>query len=266
MLTWWRRRRRQRRLERLDTSPLAWAEAWSDLPVLEGLDEDAGARLRRIAALLLDEKTWSPAAGSAMPPGAARTIALLAALPVLELGVEWLDDFATIIVYPDSFIAEFDDHDEATGVVHRIREARSGESWHRGPLVLSWADVQASRELDGFNVVLHEVAHKLDGADGDINGKPPLHRDMGVRAWSEAFLAAYELLLDDVEADRPTAIDPYAAQAPEEFFAVATEAFFETPHDLLDAYPEVYSQLAAFYRQDPVRRLRAPYPTGQPAP
>ncbi len=257
MLTWWRRRRRQRRLEQLDTSPRAWAEAWSDLPVLDGLDDAAATRLRRIAALLLDEKTWSAAAGFDMPRTAARTIALLAALPVLELGVEWLDDFATVIVYPDSFIAEFDDHDEATGVVHRIREARSGESWHRGPLVLSWADIQASREFDGFNVVLHEVAHKLDGADGDINGKPPLHREMPVRAWSEAFLAAYEQLQDDVDAGRPTIIDPYAAEAPEEFFAVATEAFFETPHDLRDAYPEVYAQLIAFYRQDPARRLAA---------
>lgn len=266
MLTWWRRRRRRRRLEQLDTSPGAWAEAWSDLPVLDGLHGDAGARLRRIAALLLDEKTWSPAAEFEMPPAAARTIALLAALPVLELGVDWLDDFETVIVYPDSFMAEFDDHDEATGVVHSIREARSGESWHRGPLVLSWADVRASRALDGFNVVLHEVAHKLDGADGDINGKPPLHRDMGVKAWSEAFLAAYEREVADVDAGRPTAMDPYATEAPEEFFAVATEAFFETPHDLLDAYPEVYGQLAAFYRQDPARRLRAPYPARPPGP
>ena len=258
MLTWWRRRRRQRRLEQLNTSPQAWADAWSDLPVLDGLDGEASARLRQTAALLLDEKTWAPAGGFEMSQTAARVITLLAALPVLNLGVEWLDDFATIVVYPDSFIAEFDDHDEATGVVHRIREPRSGESWHRGPLVLSWADVEASRALDGFNVVLHEVAHKLDGADGDINGKPPLHRDMQVSAWSEAFLAAYEEHVAEVDAGRPTIIDPYAAEAPEEFFAVVSEAFFETPHDLRDAYPEVYGQLAAFYRQDPARRLAPP--------
>jgi Mlc titration factor MtfA (ptsG expression regulator) len=250
-----RRWRRRRRLPRLDVSAPTWRAAEGNLALLQGLDANERQRLRGHAAVLLDEKVWAPAHDFVLPPEAARTIALLAALPVLYLGVEWLDDFATVIVYPDAFIAEFDEHDEATGVVHRMREPRSGESWDRGPLVLSWGDVVESRALDGFNVVLHEIAHKLDGRDGAVNGKPPLHRGMRVRDWSSAFLAAYDAHVADVEAGRPTDLDEYAAEAPEEFFAVATEAFFETPHRLRGAHPGVYAQLAGFYRQDPARRL-----------
>lgn len=258
MFTSLRRWRRRRRLRNLDTSAQAWRDVWDELPVLQGLDAAASERLRCYAALLAEEKSWCPVAGFRLPPGAERTIALLAALPVLNLGLEWLDDFVTVVVYPDSFVAEFEEQEEDTGVVHRYREPRSGESWQRGPLILSWSDVGDSRALDGFNVVLHEVAHKLDGGDGAVNGRPPLHADMDPRAWSDAFLAAYAAHRRALEQGDPTSLDDYAAEAPEEFFAVASEAFFETPHRLLAEYPEVYRQLAAFYRQDPARRLPAP--------
>jgi Mlc titration factor MtfA (ptsG expression regulator) len=252
-----RRWRRGRRLQRLDTSPQAWRQAWSALPLLDGLAADEAARLRELAALLLTEKSFEPVAGFALPPHAAQTIALLACLPVLHLGLDWLHDFTTIVVYPDSFVAEFDDHDETTGVVHRVREARSGESWDIGPLILSWADVADSGRCDGYNVVLHEIAHKLDGRDGAVNGKPPLHRDMRIAAWSETFLAAFEDHRRNVERGTATALDAYAAEAPEEFFAVATEAFFELPSSLNALYPGVYDQLRRFYRQDPLSRSGA---------
>ncbi|MGF1644347.1 MAG: zinc-dependent peptidase [Thiotrichales bacterium] len=250
-----RRWRRNRRLSRLDYTAATWAPAWSKLPALSGLTEVDAERLRKLAALMLAEKSFEPVAGFTPPPRATQTIALLACLPILNLGPEWLDDFVSIILYPDEFVAEFDHHDEETGVVHRIREARSGESWDIGPLVLSWADVLESADLDGYNVVLHEIAHKLDARDGAVNGKPPLPRDMPARDWSSAFLAAYEDHVRNIERRRPTALDEYAAEAPEEFFAVVTEAFFETPHSLRDTYPSVYQQLATFYRQDPSTRL-----------
>ncbi|MGF1546571.1 MAG: zinc-dependent peptidase [Thiotrichales bacterium] len=250
-----RRWRRNRLLPNLDTTAATWACAWNHLPVLRGLSANEGARLRQLAALLLNEKSFEPAAGFRPPPEATRMIALLACLPILNLGLDWLDDFVSIIVYPDEFIAEFDEHDDDTGVVHRIREARSGESWDIGPLVLSWADVLESADLDGYNVVLHEIAHKLDARDGAVNGKPPLPRDLSARDWSTAFLAAYEDHVRNVERGRPTTLDDYAAEAPEEFFAVVTEAFFETPHALRTLYPDVYALLARFYRQDPSARL-----------
>jgi Mlc titration factor MtfA (ptsG expression regulator) len=254
MLRSLRRWQRRRRLSRLDTSPQAWANAWSGLRVLAGLDAAQAGKLRGLAALFLAEKSFEPVSGFTPPPEAARVIALLACVPVLHLGFEWLDDFTTVVLYPDSFVTEYDEHDEETGVVHRVREARAGESWDIGPLVLSWIDITESLEPDGFNVVIHEIAHKLDALDGAVNGKPPLHRGMAVADWSKAFLAAFEDHLDRVEQGRPTVIDPYAAEAPEEFFAVASEAFFETPDILLAGYPDVYRQLRAFYRQDPVRR------------
>jgi len=253
-----RRWRRQQRLENLDTTAGIGAQAWQALPQLRGLDEGQARRLREQAALFVAEKSFEPVAGFAPPPGAERTIALLACLPVLELDLEWLDDFTTVVLYPGSFVAEFDDHDEATGVVHRVREERSGESWDIGPLVLSWTDVAESAALDGYNVVLHEIAHKLDARDGVLNGKPPLHTGMIVSDWSSAFLDAYQDHVDAVEHGVETALDPYGAEAPEEFFAVATETFFELTTELHSAYPAVYEQLRRFFRQDPAERLSLP--------
>ncbi len=255
MLTALRHWRRTRRLRSLDTTETAWQRAWTTLPLLHGLTAAEAARLRELAALLLTEKSIEPVQGLALSLDQQQQIALSVCLPILHLDLDWLAGWVSIVVHPDEFVAEFDDHDEHTGIVHHIREPRSGESWDYGPLVLSWADIEDSAPLDGYNVVVHEIAHKLDGLDGVPNGKPPLHRGMSISAWSRAFSAAYEALQRDVHHRRDTAIDPYGAEAPEEFFAVTSEAFFETPHVLRATYPAVYEQLSLFYRQDPAARL-----------
>jgi MtfA peptidase len=121
--------------------------------------------------------------------------------------------------------------------------------------VLSIADVAASGHADGFNVVLHEFAHKLDMLNGDANGYPPLHRGMDAAGWARDFTKAYEDLCARVDAGEDTVIDPYATTDPAEFFAVLTEVFFETPHLLHAEYPAVYRQLQQFYRQHPLARL-----------
>jgi hypothetical protein len=143
------------------------------------------------------------------------------------------------------------------GVVHQGDEPYSGEAWLGGPVVLSWADIQTSEYSDGVNVVIHEFAHKLDMLNGDANGFPPLHAEMDREAWSMTFRAAYEDFCARVDADEDTPIDPYASESPGEFFAVLSEAFFETPDVVQDEYPAVYAQLAAFYRQDPAQRFAA---------
>mgnify|MGYP002064158200 CR=1 FL=1 len=144
---------------------------------------------------------------------------------------------------------------EMRDLVHRYREARSGEAWERGPLILSWADADQGRNYDGWNVIVHEAAHKLDALDGGTNGKPPLHANMRVEDWSRDFHAAYEDLERRVDAGLEPPIDDYALESPAEFFAVASEAFFEAPDLLEAAYPAVYHQLREFYRQDPLARL-----------
>jgi hypothetical protein len=130
----------------------------------------------------------------------------------------------------------------------------SGESWLAGPVILSWADAEL-RGKSGYNVVIHEFAHKLDMLNGDPNGFPPLHAGMDREGWSRAFSAAYEDFRGRVERRDVTAIDPYASESPAEFFAVLSEAFFETPGAVRAEYATVYDQLSAFYRQDPAARL-----------
>ncbi len=257
MLSLYRNWRRRRLLASADTSPEAWAGAWGRLPLLRGLDPVSAQRLRELATLFLAEKALEPTEGMQLEHWMAQELALQAALPVLELGPDWHAGWVSVVIYPDTFISEIETEDDA-GVVHQLREERSGESWERGPMILSWADVEAGREADGYNVVIHETAHKLDGLNGALNGMPPLHREMGHGDWSRAFGRAFADLERQVDAGRDTVIDPYACESPAEFFAVVSEAFFETPDLLVNAYPEVYEQLRRFYRQDPLSRLGRP--------
>jgi len=257
MWSLYRNWRRRQVLAAADTSAGAWAQAWDQLSLFRGLDADASQRLRELATLFLAEKTLEPAGGMRIEPWMGQQLALQAALPMLELGPDWHAGWVSVVVYPDTFISELETEDEA-GVVHRVREARGGESWERGPLILSWADVEAGREADGYNVVIHEIAHKLDALGGSLNGMPPLHRGMSREAWSRAFGRAFADLERRVKAGQETALDPYARESPAEFFAVVSEAFFEIPDLLLDEYPEVYEQLRGFYRQDPMGRLGRP--------
>jgi Mlc titration factor MtfA (ptsG expression regulator) len=139
--------------------------------------------------------------------------------------------------------------------MHEWEEALIGEAWDLGPLILSWADVEASGLGDGYNVAIHEIAHKLDLLNGEVDGFPPLHRGMSRKAWVEAFTLAFNDLQRRVDSGEDTAIDPYAAEEPGEFFAVLSEYFFELPELVEAEYPAVYRQLAAFYRQDPLARM-----------
>lgn len=251
LLRSWKRRRI---LAGADLSHRVWRPVWDRLPVLAGLDAVEARRVRELAVLFMHEKSLEPVAGFTLVDGMVRELALLACLPVLNLGLDWFDEWMSVVLYPGAFVSDFEMRDDA-GVVHRVREARAGESWERGPMVIGWADVRAGHRLDGYNVIIHEVAHKLDALDGAVNGRPPLHREMSADRWRRVFSAAFDDLQLRTEAGEETAIDPYAGESPGEFFAVVSEAFFEVPHHLERAYPEVYRQLRAFYRQDPKLRL-----------
>ena len=242
-------RRRARRIDDAD-----WAAVLDRLPILDPLEDDERARLRDLAARFVAGKSIEPVLGQTVGAVDVAIIAAQACLPILTLGLDAYRSWRTVVVYPAGFVSRGHEVDDA-GVEHRWEEERSGESWLGGPVVLSLEDVEASGCGDGYNVVIHEMAHKLDMLDGDANGRPPLHRGMDAAAWSRDFGAAFEDLKRRVEAGETPPIDDYAAEDPGEFFAVASECFFETPGALAAAYASVYSHLRAFYRQDPLARL-----------
>lgn len=242
--------RRRRVLARHPIPGSAWAGALAALPVLRRLPRAGQERLRDTATLLLHGKPVHGADGLEPDRHQRVVVTALAALPVLGLDLGWYDNWHEIVLYPEVFLQDHEWIDEA-GVMHREHRALEGESWQQGPIVLSWPDVAASGQGNGYNLVIHEIAHKLDMLNGDANGHPPLHRGMNNTVWHDAFSVAYADLVERVEAQQPTTLDPYAATAPEEFFAVASEVFFEIPRVLRAAYPAVYGQLALFYRQEP---------------
>ena len=234
----------------------AWRAALARLPLLQGLSADELARLRQLALCFLRDKQLTPAGGLELTDRMRLVIALQACLPILNLDPDHYAGWVEVIVYPGQFVPEHEYTDEA-GVVHVTRHAMAGEAWLQGPVVLSWADVAEAGGADGFNVVIHELTHKLDMLNGGADGFPPLHPDMSKQAWTRIFSAAYADFCARVDRGEDTPLDPYASETPGEFFAVMSEAFFEIPHVLKDSYPDVYGQLAAFYRQDPAARQAA---------
>lgn len=247
----WRRRRRLRRGRR--PAPEAWALAERALPRLRRLDAGRRQRLADTAVLLRAEKAFQGVAGAAPTAAELDAVALQAAVPILEIGLDGYAAWTTVLIYPSDFVATHEYEDEA-GVVHTEQGALIGEAWQGGPLVLSLASALAPEP--GSNVVIHECAHKLDMRQGAVNGLPPLRRGMPVAEWAAAFEAAYAALRAHLEAEegggdphrgQPPPLDPYAAEDPGEFFAVATEAYFADPARLRRGFPAVYQQLARLY-------------------
>jgi len=257
---WFVRWRRARILRRAGFNESAWQETVNRYSFVRTLTDSERARLRELVILFLHEKAIHGARGMIVHDEMRLAIAVQACILILNLDLDCYRGWSEVIVYPDEFVAEYEYMDEA-GVVHRVREPMTGESWLQGPVVLSWADAAAADRGSGYNVVIHEFAHKLDMLNGDANGFPPLHADMSREAWSQALGTAYEDFCRHVDHGEETLIDPYAADDPAEFFAVMSEAFFEIPQALQAAYPEVYRQLALFYRQDPAARLQRAYGT-----
>lgn len=180
-------------------------------------------------------------------------IAVQACLLILKLDPDYYRDWIEIIVYPGKFILDHEYTDEH-GIVHAVQMVASGESWLAGPVILSWEDVATTDNEQGYNVVIHEFAHKLDMLNGAANGFPPLPGKMDPHTWTAVFSDAYAAFCEQVDRENELVIDSYAATSPAEFFAVLSEAFFVRPRETKQHFPQVYQQLAAFYRQDPAVR------------
>lgn len=183
-------------------------------------------------------------------------LAALCCLPLLEFGEQGLHGWSELIVYPEAFRVQRS-HMDAAGVLHEGNDELIGEAWDAGPMILSWADVLAdcADPRAGYCVAVHEIAHKLDMLDGVLDGTPPLPRDWQ-QQWARDFQRAYDALVGDLDAGRESPIDPYAAEAPEEFFAVVTEYHFSDPATLQAAMPDVAAHLARLYGPAPFAGVR----------
>lgn len=253
-------------------SPELWHQVLRAHPFLAALDDQEGAQLLARSAWLLASKSINGAQGLDVTDAMRLSIAAQASLPILNLTPSLYEGWNEIIVYPAGFRIPRSRQD-ADGVVHEYIEDAAGEAWDGGPVILSWEDAQLSD--GGFNVVIHEFAHKLDMRSGPADGVPPLPPGIARRDWETTLLAAYDDFCARVDAAEEAAerqgeqaldafgdefieengLDPYGAESPGEFFAVMSETFFEDPHTLRAAYPALYALMTRFYRQDPAARL-----------
>jgi len=225
-----------------------WQAAEYALPFLDRLTDDERTRLRALAREFIAAKEWCGAAGLVLTVAQQLSIALQACLPILNLGLDWYRGWVGIVVYPGDFVIPRQEVD-ANGIVHEYDDTVLGEAWEGGPVLLSWFD--NLDEIGDVSIVIHEFAHKLDMSNGAVDGMPALHDDMRRDEWIGAFAPAYADFCQRVDMGEETALDPYAAEHPGEFFAVVSEVFFEAPDLLLEEYPAIYRQLCRFYRQEP---------------
>lgn len=224
-------------------------------------------QMHEVVARMVARKNWEGGAGLKLADEALVTVSGAAAL--LTLGADEPFDFPhlrTIIVYASSYRAEprslGGSSDPIFGGIDFQGEARLGEAWHGGPVVLSWRDVlqTARKRGDGDNLVLHEFAHHLDGLDGPIDGVPFIPDRDERRSWYAVSDAEYQRLVGQASRDEATLLDHYGATNRAEFFAVATECFFEQPHAMRDHHSELYEALSRYYRQSPAEWLPLPAP------
>ncbi|BBL33920.1 protein MtfA [Nitrosomonas stercoris] len=245
--------RRRRILKRKLIATASWKSIIARLPFLQKLNTSELQRLREWATIFLHDKKIHGVQDLVMTETMQVLIAVQACLPILYLDPSYYDDWIEIIVYPGQFILQRTYRDEA-GVVHSGQIVAAGEAWSAGPIILSWEDIAHAHYAAGYNVVIHECAHKLDMLNGSANGYPPLHRSMKPHIWAEIFSQAYATFCEQVEQGIAIGINPYAATHPAEFFAVFSEVFFMQPQLLTQHFPKVYAQLALYYRQDPAAR------------
>jgi Mlc titration factor MtfA (ptsG expression regulator) len=247
--------RKSRRRERLRAEP--FPDHWrrmieTRVPMFARLAPDDQHELLGHVRVLLEEKHFEGAAGLLMRDEIRLTIAAQAAMLLLHRDTDYFPRLTSIIVYPTGYVAadaraeggiwsEGDEH----LLGHTQRDLRA--------LVLAWDEAKAGAADpdDGHNLVLHEFAHQLDFEDGSTDGTPVLGSGAEVRAWARVFENELEALRQAADAGEPTVLDPYGAEDPAEFFAVATETFFERGAMLRQRHPRLYDELRRFYRQEP---------------
>jgi len=232
--------------------PEAWQTILEDrLPVFRALTAQEQTRLKQLITFFIARKDFYGCGGLTVTDEMRVTIAAEACLLLLNKDRPVYPKLTAILVYPTAFQVEREQH-QGDGTVASGPQGMLGESWGNGRVILSWDDVEKGvRDFtDGHNVVLHEFAHQLDAESGSTNGAPPLWRN-SYAAWARVFTENFEDLGARSFSGLKTVMDDYGTTNPAEFFAVATETFFEKPHQLAKHRPELYEELKTYYQIDP---------------
>lgn len=248
MFGWFRKRRRKKILAQ------SWPEGW-DLHLQRNVrltwqmsDEQTQALKARVKVFVV-EKHWEGCDGLELTQEMQVTIAAQACLMLLGVNDYYFDNVKSVLIYPKAFQRQTSD-----GVSDGQSQYRAGEAWQGGPIILSWKDsLQGGRnEDDGRNVVIHEFAHALDGLDGEMGGSVMFNDQESAQAWSRVVEAGFAELCEAKETNRRTLLDHYGATNRAEFFAVASETFFEQPRELSEEHGELFGLLKKYYRVDPI--------------
>ena len=242
------------------TEPFApeWLALLEKVPLYQRMPQDLRHDLEPLVRQFLADIEFVGCQGLEITDEMRLTIATQACVLVVSHGFDVLGELQSVLVYPEEFVVEESEVDE-TGVVTEGSRAISGQTLDTDKIILSWRDVQeAGKTDDGYNVVLHEFAHYLDHS---VGGSLTAPRPDSTSTWHEILDVEYKALCDDVDRGAATLIDPYGAEDPAEFFAVATETFFELPNDLAHHHPALYTLLRDFYALDPTTWL-SPEPEG----
>ena len=234
------------------TFPLHYLEiVEKNVPFYKSLPDEDKEELRRHILIFIKEKRFEGCGGLKITDEIKVTIAAQACVLLLHRETDYYPGLSCILVYPQAYVARMREHLPG-GIVTEGLDVRLGESWRRGSIVLSWDDVRrgAADIHDGQNVVFHEFAHQLD-SNASRDSTPVLSNRSRYVAWARVLQKDYEKLRRSVSLKRNTFLNQYGATNPAEFFAVATEYFFEKPKELKRLHPDLYRELKLFYQQDP---------------
>ncbi|MEM8953077.1 MAG: M90 family metallopeptidase [Verrucomicrobiota bacterium] len=234
-------------------TPDAWPPTLEkNFPLYRLIPQDIKSHLHQYMHVFLAEKSYEGCGGLEITEEIRVSIAAQACLLLLNNRGNFYPNLRSILVYPDEYINRRglilrSDHDE------RDERVLIGESWHSGSVVLSWKHVRQGARIidDGLNVVFHEFAHQLDQVSGNTDGTPELSSSERYGAWSATMKSAYERFNRRIDRGQRTLFDEYGATNPAEFFAVATETFFEKARRMKKEYPDLYQEFVNFYQLDP---------------
>jgi Mlc titration factor MtfA (ptsG expression regulator) len=246
----------QRRREILSQPfPKEWLEfLGNNVPHYSLLSGKEKAKLRDAVQILIAEKHWEGCRGLEVTDEMKVTIAGQACLLTLGMRKNYFPRVKTILIYPGGFRVPQDHH--ATDFLEEETMPVLGVAWHRGPVILSWDDIVNRANASGTagNLVIHEFAHQLDMQGGPADGTPSLPNRKLQDKWRKVMKTEFERLTEESKEGRPTLLDRYGSATEVEFFAVASECFFEQPVEMKRQHPELYRILRRYYQQDPAAR------------
>lgn len=252
MLFSWLRNRRRRKLL-AEPFPTEWRQALhGGVGHFSLVPESQRSKLTDIVRVLVFEKEWEGCRGLELTDEMRIVISALAGVLILGFDDFYFDNVQTILVYPDAFVVR---QERSLGGEATLEEDVDllGSAHYRGPVTLAWDEVEehAMNPGAGWNLVFHEFAHQLDMLNGEADGVPMLANSSLAKRWQSVMNREFQRLRRFERRGRNAVLDTYGAESPAEFFAVATECFFDSPRTMRSAYPELYGLFCEYFRQDP---------------